>query len=152
MAVSDLFAWDSSRFKHELKSRVDDAMERINADALQARKWDAEIDARDGKRCRACGKASHPQRIGLTTRGHRHHIVYASACGGMEPSNRVTLCARCHSDEHHDRLRFRADGGPYAGIDANEPMEFWRKEKDDEDDDVWYLSRRELAVGVPEKD
>jgi hypothetical protein len=66
----------------------------------------------------------------------------------MEPSNRVTLCARCHSDEHHDRLRFRADGGPYVGIDANEPMEFWCKDTDG----VWYLSRREVAPGIVERD
>lgn len=135
-------------FKHEMKTRVDDRLERdAEADALK-RKADAEIDRRDGKRCRVCGVGSDPNVIGLTTRGHRAHIVYASAGGSMEASNRVTLCARCHNDEHKDRLRFTAEGGPYVGIDANQPMEFWRKGEDG----VWFLARREIAIHRAERD
>lgn len=66
----------------------------------------------------------------------------------MEPTNRVTLCPRCHQDEHKDRLRLTREGGPYVGIDANESLEFWRKD----DQGEWYLDTRELAVGVTEKD
>lgn len=135
-------------FKHDMKSRVDERMEDEANQARDRRRWDAEIDRRDGKRCRACGRHSDPDRIGLTTRGHRAHIVYASAGGSWEPFNRVTLCFACHNDEHKDRLRFTEDGGPYVGIDARQGMEFWRKNEEG----VWYLSRRELAAGVPEKD
>lgn len=135
-------------FKHDMKSRVDERMEDEANETRDRRRWDAEIDRRDGKRCRACGRHSDPDRIGLTTRGHRAHIVYASAGGSWEPFNRVTLCFACHNDEHKDRLRFTEDGGPYVGIDARQGMEFWRKN----DELVWYLSRRELSPGVPEKD
>jgi hypothetical protein len=140
--------WTESQFKHQQKSRVDDAIEREAAAASNLKKWDAEIDKRDGKACRACGRKSDPDVVGLTKRGHRAHIVYASACGSWEPFNRVTLCYRCHNDEHKDRLRFTEAGGPYVGIDANVPMEFWRKTNDG----AWYLSRREIACGKPEKD
>lgn len=137
-----------ARQKWEEPSRVDVALDAEKTDAANERKWNGEIDKRDGRRCRACGKASDPDAVGLTKRGHRAHIVYASACGSMEPFNRVTLCAKCHSDEHGDRLRFTADGGPYVGIDANGPMEFWRKDEHQQ----WYLSRREIAVHRVERD
>lgn len=65
----------------------------------------------------------------------------------MEPSNRVTLCYQCHNDEHKNRLRFTPDGS-VVGVDANQPMEFWRKGKDG----VFYLSRREVAIGRGERD
>lgn len=134
--------------KSALDSRVDVALEKQATEAANERAWDKQIDRRDHRDCRACGVHSDPEVIGLLTRGHRAHIVYASAGGSMEPSNRVTLCSRCHNDEHKDRLRFTADGGPYVGIDANGPMEFWRKDEHGE----FYLSRRELAPHVIEKD
>lgn len=140
--------WTKPAFKQDEPSRVDVAVKREREEAAQLKRWDAEIDARDSKRCRACGKPSDPEKVGLTKRGHRAHIVYASACGSSEPWNRVTLCFQCHSDEHKDRLRFTAEGGPYTGLDANGPMEFWRKDAGGR----WYLSRREVAVHRVEKD
>lgn len=145
-----IVTWNDGKthFKGDEPSRVDERFERDRKEAADEKRWDAEIDRRDGKKCRACGKPSDPDRVGLTTRGHRAHIVYASACGSMGPFNRVTLCAKCHTDEHKDRLRFTEDGGPYVGIDANGPMEFWRKDADER----WYLSRREIAVHRVERD
>lgn len=137
------------RQKCDEPSRVDEAIEREAEDARLERKTNAEIDARDHRQCRACGKHSDPEATGLLKRGHRAHIVYASGGGSMEPFNRVTLCYECHNAEHKDRLRFTVEGGPYVGIDANEGMEFWRKEKAT---GQWYLSRRETAPHVIEKD
>lgn len=133
-------------FKHDEPSRVDEAIARDAKEAAQLRVWDGEVDARDHRQCRACGKHSDPNVVGLTTRGHRAHIVYASAGGTCQPSNRVTLCSRCHNDEHKNRLRFSEDG--LGTFDANGPMEFWKKDTEG----CWYLSRRELAPHVPEKD
>ena len=138
-----------SMFKADEPSRVDLALAREAEEASNIRKWDAEIDRRDHRQCRACGRRSDPDAMGLTVRGHRAHIVYASAGGSMEPSNRVTLCAGCHNDEHKDRLRFTAEGGPYVGIDANACMEFWRRLSRQSG---FYLSRRETAPHVIEKD
>lgn len=135
-------------FKHEQPSRVDEQLAQEATDAANLRRWNAEIDRRDGKQCRVCDRKSDPDVVGLTKRGHRAHIVYASACGSWEPFNRVTLCAACHNDEHKDRLRFTAEGGPYSGIDANAGMTFWRKDKDGR----WYVVREEVAVRVVRKD
>lgn len=148
MSVNDLFARTAPFFKHDMPSRVDERIASDAAEAAQKKAWDKAIDLRDTKKCRCCGKASDPDRVGLTTRGHRAHIVYASAGGSNDPSNRVTLCSRCHNDEHRDRLRFTAEGGPYVGINANGCLEFWRKG----DDERWYLSRREIAIHRAEKD
>ena len=136
-----------SFFKHDMETRVDARLERVAKAASDERRWNAEIDARDHRQCRACGKRTNPDEICLL-RGHRTHIVYASAGGSMEPRNRVSLCPKCHQDEHRDQLRFTAEGGPYAGIDANLGMEFWRKDTNGQ----WFLSRREIAPGVVEKD
>ena len=135
-------------FKHDMTTRVDAALAREAEDAKNERRWNAEIDIRDGRQCRACGKRTNPDAVGLL-RGHRAHIVYASAGGSMEPSNRLTLCPQCHQDEHRDRLRFTVEGGPYVGLDASGPLEFWRKF---EIAGGWYLSRREVAPGVAERD
>jgi hypothetical protein len=135
-------------FKHQQATRVDARLEREAHAAKDERRWNAEIDARDGRQCRACGKHTDPDATGLL-RGHRAHIVYASAGGSMEPSNRVTLCAKDHSAEHKDDLRFTPLGGPYEGVDANQGMEFWRR---DAEAGYFYLSRRELAPHVVEKD
>ena len=134
-------------FKHDMQTRVDARLEREADDAAIERAANKAIDQRDGRQCRACGTRTNPD-SGLLLRGHRAHIVYASAGGSMEPSNRVTLCAACHSDEHKDRLRFTDTGGPYVGIDANAGMEFWRKGEDG----AFYLSRREVAPHELERD
>lgn len=137
-----------SFFKEDMKTRVDERLEQDAEDAKNERQWNKEIDARDGRQCRACGKHTDPDAVGLL-RGHRAHIVYASAGGSMEPSNRVTLCPGCHRDEHKNKLRFTESGGPYVGIDANGPMEFWRKEATT---GQWFLSRREVTVRQVERD
>jgi len=136
-----------SQFKQDEPSRVDEQIAREAEDARLLRLWDGEIDTRDRRQCRACSRKSDPNVIGLTTRGHRAHIVYASAGGSYEPSNRITLCSRCHNDEHKNRLRFSQDG--VGTFDANGPMEFWRKDKAT---GTFFLSRREVAVHVIEKD
>lgn len=136
-----------TRFKADMQTRVDARLARVALAVQEKRAQDRLIDARDQRTCRACGRRTDPDAVGLL-RGHRHHIVYRSAGGAGDPANVVTLCIRCHSDEHADRLRFTAEGGPYQGIDANAGMEFWRKDENGS----FYLSRRELAPGVVEKD
>ena len=135
-------------FKSDMETRVEVALAREAEEDRLERHYNKEIDDRDHRQCRACGKRTNPDGLGLL-RGHRAHIVYASAGGSMAPSNRVTLCPRCHQEEHKDRLRYTAEGGPYVGLDANQGMEFWRKDTPTEQ---WFLSRRETAPGVVEKD
>ena len=75
-------------------------------------------------------------------------VLYSAAGGSMEPFNRVTLCPRCHQDEHKDRLRFTAEGGPYVGLDANGGLEFWRKDEPGQS----FMEHREIPPHVREKD
>ncbi len=127
--------------KAALKSRVEDAQDRKSAQEAQWRAVCKIVDARDKRTCRACGRKSDPDAVGLLKRGHRHHIVYRSAGGEDVSSNLVTLCAVCHDDEHVKRT-LEIDGN------ADDALGFWRKS----DDGVWYLWRREIAVGRFEHD
>jgi hypothetical protein len=102
------------------------------------------VDARDHRTCRATGKPTDPDAVGLL-RGHRHHIVYRSAGGPSTPENVITLSAEAHNDEHHDRLRIVMLD---RELGARGPCEFWRKD----DEGNWYLSRREIAIHQIEKD
>lgn len=135
----------SSFFKWDMPSRFD---KKLEDELNEAAVWTAlckVVDARDKRICRACGKHSDLDAVGLLLRGHRHHIVYLSAGGKDESSNVVTLCAKCHNDEHRHRLRI--DGN------ADERLEFWRKVRPPSGrDGVWYLARREIAPHVIEKD
>lgn len=128
-----------SYFKWEMKSRYDTAKEKEQAEDAAWKAVCKVVDARDKRICRACGKRSNIDAIGLTARGHRHHLVYRSAGGADVSSNVVTLDARCHADEHAHRLRIEGD--------ADVGLEFWRLGQDG-----WYLDRRELAPFILDKD
>ena len=128
-----------SFFKWDQPSRFDKALEK---ELEEAAVWTAVckvVDARDKRMCRACGKRSELDAVGLLLRGHRHHIVYLSTGGEDVSSNLVTLCARCHNAAHRHWLEIRGN--------ADEQLEFWRRSKDG-----WYLGRRESAPHVIEKD
>lgn len=133
-------------FKHDMRSRVDEKIDADREAAAEERAHLKAIDFRDKGICRACSKRADANATGLL-RAHRHHIVYRSAGGSDEPSNRVTLCAECHNDEHKNRLRF-TDDGDHRNVDANKGMEFWRRDSND----VWFLSRREVEPHRVERD
>ena len=129
-----------SFFKWDQPSRFDKALEK---EIEEAAVWTAVckvVDARDKRICRACGKRSELDAVGLLKHGHRHHIVYRSAGGEDVSANLVTLCARCHNAEHRHRLRIEGD--------ADVKLEFWWKAVDG----AWYLDRREVAPGRIDKD
>lgn len=128
-----------TNFKHDMPTRIDRAIKK-KQDAESA--WRAVckvVDARDKRICRCCGKKTNPDDVGLL-RGHRHHITYRSAGGKDVSSNLVTLCPVCHNDEHKSRLEIHGD--------ADVALAFYRLDEDEH----WYLSRRELSVGRFERD
>lgn len=129
-----------SFFKSASPSRVDRALERKRADDAVWRECCRLVDARDHRTCRCCERRTNPDDVGLL-RGHRHHIVYRSAGGLDECRNVVTLCARCHDDEHVKRT-LEIDGN------ADLALTFWKRDEND----VWFIWRREVAVGLVEKD
>lgn len=128
-----------TNFKHDQESRIDLAIKRKKDADTRWRDVCKVVDARDKRACRCCEKRTNADDVGLL-RGHRHHIVYRSAGGKDISGNLVTLCAECHNDEHRCKL----------GIDGNadEALTFWRKN----DDGLWFVSRREKAIGVWERD
>ena len=115
-----------SFFKWNQPSRFDKKFEEQIEAAVAWSDVCRRVDWRDKRICRACGTRSDPDAMGLTKRGHRHHIVYRSAGGKDESSNLVTLCAKCHNAEHRHRLEIRGN--------ADEKLEFWRRSEDG-----WYL-------------
>jgi 5-methylcytosine-specific restriction endonuclease McrA len=60
----------------------------------------AEVWNRDGRCCRACGKALTLSTGDLQADVHCHHIVYASAGGLFVADNLASLCWDCHRKEH----------------------------------------------------
>lgn len=127
-------------FKADLRSRIDDKLAQQLTDAATWRAVCKVVDARDGRACRACGKKTNPDSVGLL-RGHRHHIVYRSAGGPDASWNLCTLDAACHDAEHVKRT-LRVEGN------ADDGLTFWKKD----DAGEWYVWRREVAVGIFEKD
>jgi hypothetical protein len=131
-----------SFFKHDQKSRVDDAIAKDAADDKIWREVCKVVDFRDKRRCRCCGKKTNPDDVGLL-RGHRHHLVYRSAGGKDESGNLLTLCARCHTDEHQNRLQIH-----WGSQGADDCVSFWKKDETG----CWFQWRREIAIGRFEKD
>lgn len=89
--------------KHKAQ-KTDDAHER----AVKA-----EVDRRDGKRCRCCTRRGNPEALTTIGKIHRAHIQDASRSGPYEAWNLCSLCWICHSLEHAKQLWF-------VGTDANE--------------------------------
>lgn len=77
----------------------------------------AEVDARDLKRCRCCGRRGDPYAVDPLGRIHRHHIRPRSRGGSLSSANLVSLCARCHALVHARQLFV-------IGTNANHRIEF----------------------------
>lgn len=126
--------------KADEPSRVDLAREKEAAEEAAWRAVCKAVDLRDGKQCRCCDKRSDPEATGLLKRGHRHHLVYRSAGGTDTTDNLCTLCADCHSDEHHNKLRI--EGNP------DERLIFCHKDAKGE----WFIVREESDVRQVRRD
>lgn len=87
--------------------------------ALQARKRrvNAEVDARDERRCQCCHRRGNPDSLTALGKIHRAHIVDASRGGPYDVGNLVSLCWICHALEHAKQLWI-------VGATANTPIGF----------------------------
>lgn len=104
--------------------------------AKQEANWRAvvkAVNARDGYKCRVCGKRCDPHATDMLSKGHHHHIVYRSAGGPDTPENIVTLCAVCHDAEHAHRLKIEGTGTA---------LEVWRLSEAG-----WFLARGSQPCG-----
>lgn len=78
-----------------------DKRERAKATRTHWRDVTRLVRARDGGKCRCCGRAGYDV----------HHVVMRSRGGKDEPANLVLLCKVCHLDAHQHVLRvWWADG------------------------------------------
>jgi 5-methylcytosine-specific restriction endonuclease McrA len=85
-------------------SRVRERKQRNRTREAEREEVYAAVDRRDRYRCRVCGHRADPKALGLTERGHRHHIIYRSRGGRHTSWNVVLLCAGCHEEIHAKRL------------------------------------------------
>jgi hypothetical protein len=83
----------------------------------------AEVDKRDGKRCRVCGRQGKPGAASMLDRLHHHHMILRSRGGQHESESVLSLCAQHHSEIHVDcTLRVEGDAnarderGKLAGV------------------------------------
>lgn len=130
----------TTNFKHELPSRFDAKDAEAKADATHELNVYKLVDIRDKHRCRACGVFADPNAVGVLQRAHRHHVIYRSAGGPTETWNLLTICSKCHNDEHKHTLQI--DGN------ADEGCCYWKRGSDSK----WYLWKREIAPFVVERD
>lgn len=91
----------------------DQIEERREADSLKRAVY-AEVDARDQRLCRCCGRKGNPNATTAIGRIHRAHIRDASRGGQLAAWNLCSLCWICHALEHAKQLFF-------IGKDANSP-------------------------------
>lgn len=139
-----LVRWQGPNFKHDQPSRLDAKRDKVAAKEANWREVSRQVDRRDNYRCRACHTACQPDAIDPLGRGHRHHLTFRSKGGQDVASNLILLCARCH-DAIHRKRSVRLEWGQYG---ADGPIEVWRLSETD----GWYLSTRENACGVTERD
>lgn len=64
----------------------------------------AEIDARDQKRCRVCGRKGNPYATTALGKIHRAHIQDASRGGPLSAANLFSACWICHAFIHAKQL------------------------------------------------
>lgn len=81
-----------------------------------------EVAARDGGRCRCCGRR---------TSLHAHHIVFKSRRGDDASYNLIMLCMDCHNGVHLIHINNRGkvvitalDGNPDSTVNADEGVRF----------------------------
>jgi hypothetical protein len=96
--------------KPRVVKQVADARE-VEAEKRRAYR---QVDFRDGKRCRCCGRRGDPNATTTLGRIHRCHIHDAGTLGEMDAANLVSLCWICAGFETVKQLFFE-------GTDANDP-------------------------------
>lgn len=64
----------------------------------------ADVDYRDKRTCRCCGRKGNPNSATALGRIHRAHIHDASRGGSMASENLISLCSLCHCLEHAKQL------------------------------------------------
>lgn len=91
------------------------------AKQLQQRKVYAEVNARDGNRCRGCGRLTSATALNPEARRHHHHVRFRSRGGQDTTANVLLLCGRCHALLHAHQLTI-------VGSNANQELRFVRRQ------------------------
>lgn len=116
MANPDLTAEQVRQLRNP-RHRTLDKVSKKRSDDSEQRQAYAEVDERDGKRCRCCNRRGNPNAITTIGRIHRCHIHDAGTLGEMSAKNLVSLCWICAALETGKQLFF-------VGKNANKPMRF----------------------------
>lgn len=95
--IKDTLSSSTHRINASLARGGDGDLERLRKGHRRRwpgiRKWRQRVKERDGFKCQRCGSDQHL---------HAHHIKHKAEFPDLylELENGVTLCERCHSDEH----------------------------------------------------
>lgn len=94
----------------------------------------AQVDRRDGPRCRVCG--ARVGGVGLLERRHHHHLTYRSRGGEHTTANTLSTCVRCHQAVHDAEIRLSGDAdlrdtdGKFCGVTLERYTEAgWKTER-----------------------
>lgn len=77
------------------EKRIEDILKRTQDAAIRKL-----VYIRDLGLCRVCGACVDLRAYDPLKQAQVHHIIYRSAGGSSALSNLVTLCIRCHDEEH----------------------------------------------------
>lgn len=76
----------------------------------------AEVDRRDARTCRCCGRKGNPNATTTIGRIHRAHIKDASRGGALSLENLISICWICHALEHAKQLFFVGENANVLGF------------------------------------
>lgn len=144
MSVNDLFARQEPFFKGDEPSRHDQAKQRRTDIEARWRIVCRQVDTRDNRRCRCCGRQGNPDGIDALDKLHRHHLAFRSKGGQDVASNVLLLCPTCH-DAVHVKRTLRIEATSVSGADGG--LDFWQTRNGEE-----FLRRHEVSCGVVERD
>lgn len=81
-------------------SRADEKSARMAQERRTLQEAHKVVDARDGGRCRVCGRRCSPRALSLVDRAERHHMVSRRYDNTHTSANLLTLCKGCHDQIH----------------------------------------------------
>jgi hypothetical protein len=121
-----------SYFKHQMQTRLDDALEKQRVIDANWREVCRLVTQREEGRCRVYGTRTDPFAVGRAHHGHHHHIMPRSRGGADTTANLVLISAKAH-DEIHVKKTLVVEGDADTGLtistrDAEGNWVVWRQE------------------------
>jgi 5-methylcytosine-specific restriction endonuclease McrA len=116
----------ATNFKSDSSTRLTDRTAEKRAEDKHWHDVCRAVDARDGMRCRACGRKVVRTLARQVDRLEHHHVIPRSLGGQDEAKNVANICLECHDDRHvtrtleirgnaNSKLTFKQNGKTWRG-------------------------------------